>query len=198
MNSKNEITIVRNYDREFLFYVFCLSGGSIEKMLIVKKEMPPEVWKIIPKRSKLYSLSKEEKWKEKYKEIADDIMDKVDKELGMSYKEKIFKMAHMIADLLMAKFKKAILENDYKWVTTRDVKIMWEICRTERGLPIRINDSGQRFNNRPRWNDDSSDLLAHLDKVDDIDTFVRDIAADEEEYKAISKELSYKPPFFIS
>ncbi len=123
-----------------------MAGGMIQEMIRMVDQFPPEARCKIPKQRTLYNLQKEKDWKNKYLELTKAIRGRMEDQNGLTY-DRLNKAASSVLGLFMLKL--AGIAGDYGGldnqkssskipVKASDLKMLWEIMRTERGLPQNI------------------------------------------------------------
>ena len=166
---------VRTYDEQYLYHLFCVSHGSVDELLKYVENMPIEAQSKIPKRTALFALMKQHKWKQRYDELKLSVQKELESDIGMPYAT-INRISQVVAQGYFNKMAKCLEDNDLDNFSYRDLQAIWAIQRTERGLPTNI---ARNFNTSERESEIKTDLenkgakplLERLDKLSgkDID-----------------------------
>lgn len=136
-DEKNPTPICRRYNVETLFDFFLMAYGQPARMIDIVNELPPNTRKLFPKRTALYNIIKRENFARRYDNTVKILKKQRENEIGMSF-EKLDNIARVV---LMRYYER--LGNPKEGVeplvvSHKDVATMWQITRTERGLPTNI------------------------------------------------------------
>lgn len=135
---EGDVFIVRTYDEDFLYDLYCSSNGSISDMLKLI-EHSPEVKKYeVPKKSALYNLAKNKNWSKRFSETKSAIKRNMEMEHAMTYSS-IDQAAKYVMRAYLLKVMSIIKNKDFAKISHKDFKTLWEIQRVERGLVTNIS-----------------------------------------------------------
>ncbi len=119
--------------------------GNIPRMLDTIAMLPPEQRAEYPARQTLYAYEKKHQWKERYKRMQSAVIAKLESGVALHY-DRINQIANLAATGLAKRLVEALQTADAEKqrVFTGDLlKIVWEMQRTERGLPTHITKMTQ-------------------------------------------------------
>lgn len=128
---------VVNYDEEFLFHIFALQGGSIEKMLDFRAQCGPDKQAQIPKRTALFQLARRKHWRRRYAELKKSVKEDLESEVAMTY-ARIDQLGKLVFTAYHNHIFDIVKGNAKGKVNYKDLELLWKMGRTERGLPTNI------------------------------------------------------------
>lgn len=134
----------KRYDRSYLYHLFCMSGGKVSEMWKYLQQLPPEQQKDFPCNKTLYLIHKDESWASRYTEFQAMLKTRMEGEDAMTY-ERMNKSAGYVLSLfllrmagLATKFSAPNADKSKIPISSKDLKYLWEMMRTEKGLPQNI------------------------------------------------------------
>ena len=135
---------VKIYDRSYLYHLFCMAGGKVSEMWKYLQQLPPEQQKDFPSNKTLYRIHKDEGWAVRYTEFQAMLKTRMEGEDAMTY-ERMNKSAGYVLSLFLMrmaglanKFSEPNADKSKIPISSKDLKYLWEMLRTEKGLPQNI------------------------------------------------------------
>lgn len=132
-DEKNPTRIYRNYNVEALFDYYIQGGGIPARMIEIIEGLPENKKCLFPKKAQLYIIIKKENFARRYSEIVTFLRKKREDEVGMS-QEVLDKVGRNV----LVRYAEGIMQDKIK-VSQKDLKTIWHITRTERGLVTNIS-----------------------------------------------------------
>lgn len=124
---------VRSYDEGYLFHLFCCADGNMPKFFRLLETLPTESKARIPKASTLYKIANENDWRVRFEEIRSKMRENLEAQNGLPY-TKIDQLASYVLQGTLMKFVLALKQEKYGDFSVKDLKSLWHMSRTERGL----------------------------------------------------------------
>lgn len=143
------------FDEPHLFEMYFLHRGSIPRMLDTINVLSQDVQQEYPKRPTLYEYEKKHNWKERYKKMHESVIKELESGVALHY-DRINQIANLAAAGLAKRLVNALQSNDetaMRVFTSDMFKHLWEIQRTERGLPMTITKKNMTFSGRAKADD---------------------------------------------
>lgn len=124
---------VRSYDEGYLFHLFCCADGRMPEFFRLLETLPSESKARIPKGSTLYKIANENDWRARFEEIRSKVRENLEAQNGLSY-TKIDQLASYVLQGTLMKFVLALKQEKYGDFSVKDLRSLWHMSRTERGL----------------------------------------------------------------
>jgi len=127
---------LRDYNVESIFDFYCLANGKASEMIKLIDQLPTDKRRLFPKKVCLYNIVKREGFARRYKILLDSVMKSKEKEIALTF-ETLNNMARAISVRYMERLLQKENANPLD-VSHKDLNTIWQITRTERGLPTNI------------------------------------------------------------
>jgi hypothetical protein len=134
--------------------MYCLHDGKVAQIIRTVRALAPEEQFQYPSEMTLYRYEQQFRWKERFQKIRRSVIEQAAKENAM-----VWHRINRTADLVLLGLTKRLTdalqrsaagEEGALDVFTADLFYkLWEIHRTERGLPTRVNEQNGRLNIEP-------------------------------------------------
>lgn len=124
---------VRSYDEGYLFHLFCCANGRMPELFRLLKTFPSDGKLRIPKESTLYKIANENDWRGRFEEIRGKMRENLEAQNGLPY-TKIDQLAAYVLQGTLMKFVLALKQEKYGDFSVKDLRSLWHMSRTERGL----------------------------------------------------------------
>ena len=124
---------VRSYNEGYLFHLFCCADGRMPELFRLLETLPSESRARIPKASTLYKIANENDWRARFEEIRSKMRENFEAQNGIPY-TKIDQLASYVLQGTLLKFVSALREEKYSDFSVKDLRSLWHMSRTERGL----------------------------------------------------------------
>lgn len=151
-----EPKIVRTYDEVYLFYLFCSVNGRMPELLALVESLPKQVQERIPKQATLYKIAKDNAWRERFEEIRKKVREDLESRNGLPF-TKIDQLASYFLQGTLMRAVSALREENFKDFGIKDLKDLWMMQRTERGLAATVP---YRDQNQETYNEQIKSLHA--------------------------------------
>lgn len=129
----SEPKAVRSYDESYLFHLFCCANGRMPEFFRLIEALPNESKLRIPKASTLYKIANESDWRARFEEIRGKMRENLEAQNGLPY-TKIDQLAAYVLQGTLMKFVLALKQEKYGDFSVKDLRSLWHMSRTERGL----------------------------------------------------------------
>lgn len=135
----------KQYDEAAIFEMYCLHDGKVAQIVRTIAVLSPEEKLQYPSEMTLYRYEREFGWKERFQKLKKSVIEKAAEDNAMQWhrinRTADLAISGLLKRMLDALQRSAAGEEGALDVFTPDLFYkIWEIQRTERGLPVRISE----------------------------------------------------------
>jgi hypothetical protein len=155
--AKQGLNYVRNYDPLVLYHLYCMAGGKLADMIRILDMKPKAERALWPAASTIYKIAKLHDWETKYKEFNIEIERIKRSKIALTHKtlndaanyvinlyiQKLAAIAEKVTEIKNENGDMIEVAKITSLISHKDVKTLWQITRTERGLTTHIQQTNQ-------------------------------------------------------